>query len=92
MLAEAGTLMRRFAQAPPELTFIYSDYIRGTCRTNLGSWSTCTPYAVPCYAEVIGKIEKNGQFRAGVKLICLQIAICNRACGEDKYSNDNGLS
>ncbi|HSG22344.1 MAG TPA: hypothetical protein VLA64_05240, partial [Azonexus sp.] len=63
--------MRRLAQAPPGLIFICSDYIRGTYRTHLGSRFTSTPYAVPCYAEVIGKIEKNGQFRAGVKLNCL---------------------
>lgn len=72
--------MRRLAQVPPEFTFMYSDYSRGWCRTFLGSWFTCTPYAVDCQVQVIGGIVKNGKYRPGVKLICLQIAICNRAC------------
>lgn len=53
---------------------------------------TGTPYAVDCRTQVIGKINKNWKFQAGVKPICLQIAICNRACEEGEYSNNNILS
>jgi len=55
------------------------------------SWISRTPYAVDCWMQVIVKIEKNGRIRACVKLICLQIAICNRVCPENKYCDNNGL-
>ena len=92
MLAETDALMRRLAKASPGLIFIRSNYIRVQYRTYLCSRFTSTPYAVDCRVQVIGKISKNSGFRAGVKLICLQIAICDRAYKEDKYSNNNSLS